>query len=88
MASAAKANASAKAVAKVQAAARKAGHACNEHDARFIGYSLDEAIARRLNVKHVHMEYGALRVRFDLRDDGGLEVVELKDVVVGLLSSC
>ena len=80
MASAAKANASAKAVAKVQAAARKAGHACNEHDARFIGYSLDEAIARRLNVKHVHMEYGALRVRFDLRDDGGLEVVEEKDV--------
>jgi hypothetical protein len=78
MASAAKTSASAAAVAKVQAAARKAGHACNEHDQRFIGYALDEAIARRRNVRDVKVEYGALRIRFDLKDDGELEVVEEK----------
>ena len=78
MAATAKTSASAAAVAKVQAAARKAGHACNEHDQRFIGYALDEAITRRRNVKDVKVEYGALRIRFDLKDDGELEVVEEK----------
>ena len=78
MAATAKTSASAAAVAKVQAAARKAGHACNEHDQRFIGYALDEAIARRRNVRDVKVEYGALRIRFDLKDDGELEVVEEK----------
>ena len=45
---------------------------------RFIGYALDEAIARRRNVRDVKVEYGALRIRFDLKDDGELEVVEEK----------
>lgn len=71
--------AAAEAAAKVQSLARKAGHACNSHDARFIGYALDEAIARRRHVKDVKMEYGALRVRFDLYDDGGISVEEEKD---------
>ena len=79
MASAAKASAPAAAVAKVQAAARKAGHAWNEHDARCIGDVLDAAITRRRNFKDVKVEYGCVRIRFDLRDDGELEVVEEKD---------
>ena len=29
-------------------------------------------------VKDVKVEYGALRIRFDLKDDGALEVVEEK----------
>lgn len=78
MHAAAKTGATAAAVAKVQAAARKAGHACNEHDARFIGYALEEAITRRRYVKDVKVEYGALRVRFDLKEDGELEMVDTK----------
>ena len=78
MASVAKACASATAAAKAQTMARKAGHAWNEHDARCIGDALDAAIARRRNVKDVKVEYGAVRFRFDLKDDGEVEVNEEK----------
>ena len=72
MASATKTSGSAPAAAaaKVQAAARKAGHAWNEHDARCIGDALDAAITRRRNVQDVKVEYGSVRIRFDLKDDG------------------
>ena len=64
--------------ANAQTMARKAGHAWNEHDARCIGDALDAAIARRRNVKDVKVEYGAVRFRFDLKDDGEVEVNEEK----------
>ena len=79
MASATKTSAPAAAAAKVQAAARKAGHAWNEHDARCIGDALDAAITRRRNVQDVKVEYGSVRIRFDLKDDGELEMVDEKD---------
>ena len=73
------AGASADAVAKVQTEARKAGHAFNQHDTHAMGGALDAAIARRRYVKSVHSEYGALRFRFDLRDDGTVDAVNLND---------
>ena len=68
------------AVARVQAEARRAGGAWNRHDAAAVRSNLE--LAREFGLPRLMIEYGGVRIRFDLQVDGVAASEPAADVVL------